>query len=159
MDRGHRIAALVCGRRTKWLVLAFCLIVLVVLGPLAGKLTGAEKNDNSSWLPGGAESTAVINLQSKFQAHDTAYAIVVYERKSGITSQDQAKVAGDAQAFAGINGVDAKVVGPLPSDKDDQALQVLVPITVGDGGWDELGKDVQKIKDIATPALDGMTVH
>ena len=73
MDRGHRFAALVCGRRTKWLVLAFWLIVLGVLGPLAGKLSGAEKNDNSSWLPGGAESTAVINLESKFQAHDTAH--------------------------------------------------------------------------------------
>ena len=71
MDRGHRLAALVCGRRTKWLVLVFWLIVLGVLGPLAGKLSGAEKNDNSSWLPGGAESTAVLNLQTKFQAHDT----------------------------------------------------------------------------------------
>ena len=140
MDRGHRLAALVCGRRTKWLVLVFWLIVIAVLGPLAGKLSGAEKNDNSSWLPGGAESTAVINLQTNFEAHDTAYAIVVYERKSGITPQDQAKAAADARAFAGIKGVDEKVVGPLPSDKDNQALQVLVPITIGDGGWEQLGK-------------------
>src|SRR6185437_11762795 len=115
MDRGHRFAALVCGRRTKWLVLVFWLIVLGVLGPLAVKLSGAEKNDNSSWLPGGAESTAVMNLQSEFEAHDTAPAIIVYERKGGITAQDQAKVAADAQAFAKLPGVDEKVVGPAPS--------------------------------------------
>jgi len=158
MDRGHRFAALVCGRRTKWLVLVFWLIVLGVLGPLAGKLSGAEKNDNSSWLPGGAESTAVMNLQSKFEAHDTAPAIIVYERKGGITAQDQAKVAADAQAFAKLPGVDEKVVGPAPS-QDKQALEVLVPITVGDGGWEQLGKDVDKIKDISQPTLDGLTMH
>jgi RND superfamily putative drug exporter len=159
MDRGHRLAALVCGRRSKWIVLAFWLVVLVVLGPLAGKLSGAQKNDNSSWLPTNAESTAVINLQGKFQAHDTAYAVIVYERTSGITPQDQAKVAADAQAFARIKGVDEKVVGPVPSQKDNQALQVLVPITVGNGGWDQLGDAVNEIHSIADPSLDGMTMH
>jgi len=158
MDRGHRLAALVCGRRTKWLVLVFWLIVLGVLGPLAGKLSGAEKNDNSSWLPGGAESTAVLNLQTKFQAHDTAPAIVVYERKGGLTAQDEAKVAADAKAFAALPGVDEQVIGPQKS-QDDQALQVLVPITVGGGGWEQLGKDVDKIKDISQPTLDGLTMH
>ena len=158
MDRGHRLAALVCGRRTKWLVHVFWLIVLGVLGPLAGKLSGAEKNDNSSWLPGGAESTAVLNLQTKFQAHDTAPAIVVYERKGGLTPQDEAKVAADAKAFAALPGVDEQVIGPQKS-QDDQALQVLVPITVGDGGWEQLGKDVDKIKDISQPTLDGLTMH
>jgi len=158
MDRGHRLAALVCGRRTKWLVLVFWLIVLGVLGPLAGKLSGAEKNDNSSWLPGGAESTAVLNLQTKFQAHDTAPAIVVYERKGGLTAQDEAKVAADAKAFAALPGVDEQVIGPQKS-QDDQALQVLVPITVGGGGWDQLGKDVDKIRDISQPTLDGLTMH
>jgi putative drug exporter of the RND superfamily len=159
MDRGHRLAALVCGRRSKWIVLAFWLVALVVLGPLAGKLSGAQKNDNSSWLPTNAESTAVINLQGKFQAHDTAYAVIVYERTSGITPQDQAKVAADAQAFARINGVDEKVVGPVPSQKDNQALQVLVPITIGNGGWDQLGDAVNEIHSIADPSLDGMTMH
>jgi RND superfamily putative drug exporter len=158
MDRGHRLAAIVCGRRTKWLVLVFWLIVLVVLGPLAGKLTGAQKNDNSSWLPSGAESTAVINLSGKFEAHDTAYAIVVYERSGGVTQQDQAKVTGDAEAFASLPGVDEKVVGPVPS-KDGKAFQVLVPITVGDGGWEQLGKDVDKIRGITEPTLNGMTYH
>lgn len=36
------VAALVCGRRTKWLVVALWLIVLVVAAPLAQKLTGAQ---------------------------------------------------------------------------------------------------------------------
>ena len=53
------------GRRTKWLVLVFWLVLVAVLGPLSGKLTGAEKNDASSWLPPRAESTQVLNLRSE----------------------------------------------------------------------------------------------
>ena len=50
----------IVGRKTKWLVLVFWLVVVGVLGPLAGKLTGVEKNDAQSWLPGKAESTKVL---------------------------------------------------------------------------------------------------
>ena len=53
---GGRLARFASGRTTKWLILGFWLFVLA-LSP-AGKLTGAEKNDASLWLPGNAESTA-----------------------------------------------------------------------------------------------------
>ncbi|GAA5199013.1 MMPL family transporter [Rugosimonospora acidiphila] len=158
MDRGHRLAALVCGRRTKWMVLVFWLVVLATLGPLAGKLTGAEKNDDSSWLPGNAESTQVINLQSGFESHDTAYAVVVYQRLAGITAADGTHVADQAKRFATIDGVDDPVIGPQPST-DGKALQVFVPITVGDGGWDTIGDAVTQIRTIAAPTLDGMRLH
>jgi RND superfamily putative drug exporter len=45
------LTKIVAGRRAKWLVLVFWLIVLVAAGSLAGKLNGAEKNDSSAWLP------------------------------------------------------------------------------------------------------------
>jgi RND superfamily putative drug exporter len=158
MSRGHRLAAFVCGRRTKWLVLVFWLVVLAALAPLAGKLTGAEKNDNSSWLPGNAESTEVIDLQSGFEAHDSAYAVVVYQRLSGITPGDQQHVAAQAQAFNDIAGVDDPVIGPQAA-QDGKALEVLVPITVGGGGWETIGDAVQRIRDLAAPTLDGLDMH
>ena len=55
--RASRIAALPCGRRTKYLVLIFWVIVIGLTGSLAGKLMGAEKNDASAYLPASAEST------------------------------------------------------------------------------------------------------
>jgi RND superfamily putative drug exporter len=61
----------IVGRRTKWLVLVFWLLVVAVLGPLAGKLTGVEKNDAKSWLPGKAESTQVLDAQKAFQSPNT----------------------------------------------------------------------------------------
>src|SRR3954469_25282622 len=91
MARIGGFAQLVCGRWTKWVVLALWLGILVIAGPLAGKLTDVEKNDNSAWLPGGAESTQGAGLAKLFQPDDIAPAVIVYERQSGVTPADQTK--------------------------------------------------------------------
>jgi RND superfamily putative drug exporter len=157
MSIGHRIAAIPCGRRTKWLVLLFWVVLIGVAGPLAGKLTGAQENDSAAWLPVNAESTQVLEQQRAFQPDETFPAVVVYERSSGLSDADRTKAAADVASFADVDGVNEKVVGPVPA-KDGQALQVLVPITVGDGGWEKLGVAVKDIRDvIGSP--DGLKVY
>ena len=158
MSRSRAIAPLVCGRRSKWAVLLFWLLLLAVAVPLAGRLTGAQKNDNSTWLPGSAESTQVMNLQRTFQPTDTAPTVVVYERLSGITAADQSTVAADAAAFARTAGVVGQVTGPIPA-QDGHALQVIVPIEVGSGGWEAIADVVQQIRAIADQESGGLTVH
>jgi putative drug exporter of the RND superfamily len=71
MRAARRLAWLVCGRWTKWIVLALWVVILALALPLAGKLTGVEKNDNSAWLPGSAEATKVLDRQHTFQSQDT----------------------------------------------------------------------------------------
>ena len=63
------------------------------MASLAGKLTGAEKNDASAWLPASAESTKVLDVQSRFQSPNIFAAVVVYDRQPGLTSVDKAKAA------------------------------------------------------------------
>jgi len=46
-----RLVAIICGHRSKYLVVAFWILVVAALGSLAGKLQGAEKNDSSAYLP------------------------------------------------------------------------------------------------------------
>ncbi len=46
---GSRLIAFVCGRRSKYVVVAFWVLVVAALGGLAGKLQGAEKNDASAY--------------------------------------------------------------------------------------------------------------
>src|SRR5690242_10734181 len=104
MSAARGMARLVSGRRTKWVVLALWVVVFAIAGPLAGKLNGVEKNDNSVWLPGSAEATKVLDEQRPFQAQQTA-AIVVYERKSGLTDADLRKATADARDFAGYPNV------------------------------------------------------
>jgi len=78
MNTARSLIRLPSGRRTKWLILVLWLVVLAVLGPLASKLTGAEKNDSQAWLPAKAESTKVLNLQASFQSPNLFPGFVVY---------------------------------------------------------------------------------
>jgi RND superfamily putative drug exporter len=141
----------VCGRWSKWAVLAFWIAVLAVAQPLAGKLNSAQKNDASSWLPKNAESTQVVDLAKRFTPSDVFPAVVVYERSAGpVTAADRAKAAADMQRFAGVQNVTGKIVGPIPS-RDGQALQVLVPIKVSSEGndWQQLSPRVEQLRSIA----------
>ncbi|MGI8535794.1 MAG: PfkB family carbohydrate kinase, partial [Mycobacteriales bacterium] len=53
----RRVASLVCGRCTKFVVVVFWVAVVAVLGGLSTKLTDVQDNQAASWLPGSAEST------------------------------------------------------------------------------------------------------
>src|SRR6266536_4329591 len=158
MSTGRRIATLVCGRRTKWVVLVFWLVVLFAAGPLSGKLMGAEKNDSKNWLPGSAESTTVLDQQGAFQPVDQAPALVVYERQSGITDADKAKTTADATAFRRLANVNGNVEGAFPA-QDGKALQVVAQINFGSGGWDKLGDAAQQMRDIIGSDTQGLGVH
>ncbi|GAA0664442.1 MMPL family transporter [Kitasatospora atroaurantiaca] len=154
----RRMSALPCGRRSKWVVLVLWLVLVTVAGPLAGKLMSAEDNQASSWLPGSAESTKVLNEQRAFQPVDIAQAVVVYERPDGITLADRAEAARDATAFATAPHVLGPVVGPELST-DGQAMQTVVPVDIGTGGWQDLRPAVDSLR--ATAAADslGMATH
>jgi RND superfamily putative drug exporter len=152
------MAWLVCGRWSKWVVLGLWVVVLALAGPLAGKLTGVQQNDNSAWLPGNAEATKVSELQKRFQPDDIAPAVIVYERAGGITAADTAKAAQDVAAMQRVAGVTGKITGPLPA-QDKQALQTIVPIKVDTDGWDKLVDVVDELKATTGTSADGMTIQ
>src|SRR6266508_720435 len=142
-----RLARLPAGRWTKWAVLAFWIAVVVVAGPLAGKLNEAQQNQASDFLPKNAESTRVVELAKRFVPSDTYPAVVVYEHPGPITGADQAKAAADARRFAGLDHVGGKVVGPIPAS-DSRALQVVVPIKAGEDGWNAIAPVVKDLRSI-----------
>ena len=161
MSGMRRIAGIPSGRRTKWVVLLFWIVVFAVAGPLAGKLNSAQENDSSAWLPSNAESTQVVELAERFAPSDVFPALVVYERPDGaVTPADQAKAAADVKRFAGIPDVSGEVVGPIPSE-DGQALQVVVPIKVSEegNGWEALTPKIEEMRSIAQADADGLGVY
>ncbi len=125
----HRLAALPSGRRTKWAVLVFWVIVIALTGSLAGKLMGVEKNDASAYLPASAELTQALTLQDHFTSKNLNPAVVIYVRPSGLTPADLAKIAADAKQFATLKDA-GKVIGPIPS-RDRQAADVLIEAHLG----------------------------
>ena len=112
----RRVAAFVAGRRTKWLVFVFWVVVGAFVAPYANKLEKAERNEASSYLPGSAESTKVLDIEKKLQGGNVASAVVVYARSSGLTQQDVAKAAADYCAIQrlGLKGELPPPPGPCP---------------------------------------------
>lgn len=58
-----RLALAAAGRRSKWVVLAVWLLLVVLGSLLAQRLEQVQTNDASSFLPAEAESTRVLDLQ------------------------------------------------------------------------------------------------
>src|SRR5450631_4942394 len=87
------------GGRTR-LTRAFALILVLLAwfalagvgGPLVGRLSEVQKNDNASFLPKSAESTEVGKLAAKFSSTDTLPYFVVVQRPAGLKPSDSAAV-------------------------------------------------------------------
>src|SRR4051794_30928025 len=98
MTRSMRsIASFVSGRRTKWVVPAVWLLLIVIFLPLGSKLQDETKDETSSFLPGSAESTEVNHLlKDRFASGQTVNGIIVYRRAGGLTAADRQKIFSDA---------------------------------------------------------------
>ncbi|WP_327121415.1 MMPL family transporter [Streptomyces sp. NBC_01341] len=156
------VARLLCGRRTKWLVVLFWIIILVLAAPLAGKLTGAQDNDAASWLPSSAESTRVWEESKEFRP-EVITAVVVYARDGGLTGADRARIAEDERQLTALraHGVRGQEVrGPLYDRKTEPAAaQIFVPITMDEKGWERIGPAVDSVRDVVGSGGGGLAVH
>src|SRR6516164_7554223 len=159
MSKLRRAAEFPAGSWTKWVVVGFWVTVLVITFPLAGKLSGAEKNDTKSWLPANAESTKVLDVVSHFQSPNTYTAVVVYQRAAGLTAADRAKAAADARSFTGLPGVGAgQVTGPVLA-ADGKAIETIVQVNVGDQGWAGTAATADSIRVITRSHANGLASY
>ncbi len=163
----HRqIAGKLTGRVTKWLVLAFWVIVVAAAGPLAGKLTDVQDNQASSWLPASAESTKALAKLAPFQDQNDIPTVVVYHKASGLTRADLTTIGTQLDQIQQIDGaIPAKAPDGTPVQpsqtvqvsQDGQVAQGMVTFNFGKDGWNKLPDVKDQITSIAT--LDGADVY
>ena len=152
----------VCGRRSKWLIVALWLVVLVIAAPFGMKLNDAQDNDAQSWLPGSAESTQVLDTSQHFRPEQIP-AVVVYTRDGGLTVRDRQQIAEDARQIKtlrahGIRG--AETQGPVfDRQAAPRAAQIYVPITMDARGWQRIAPAVDSIRDQVGKGGNGLAVH
>src|SRR5215210_8266230 len=97
-SRPRSVFAIAAGPRAKWVVFIVWLVVIfIAAGPaqLPTKFADAENNESTSFLPGDAESTHALTATEDLQGGELAPAVIVYERSSGLTPGDYAKIKQD----------------------------------------------------------------
>ncbi len=97
-----RVFAVPGGSRAKWVVFAIWVIgIALALGTnLPGKFSDAEQNESASFLPGDAESTAVLDKTQELQGSELAPAVIVFRRQSGLTAADRRMITHDVAKLA-----------------------------------------------------------
>src|SRR4051812_43455165 len=163
------LARFVTGRKTKWFVLAFWILVVIVFAPLGSKLADATDDRTESQLPKNAESTDVLRLQQdRFASGQTVTGLIVYQRDGGLTAADQARIKADALKadravlpgkrnvvgvpFSGQEGADL-----LVSREGDLAYTVMT-VPNDNKKLADWGKDVRKAIDSGADQ-DGLNVY
>ncbi|WP_372665424.1 MMPL family transporter [Amycolatopsis kentuckyensis] len=145
-------------RRLRWLIPALLVIAWLGLGgfggPFAGKLGEVAKNDNAAFLPRSAEATEVSDEQKAFTPRQVLPATVVAERSTGLTTEDHRFLDAKAAELGTVPGVVGPLGQPEKAPRDDQAVQLAVPI-LADGNPADVVKEVRAK---LTGAPDGLTV-
>src|SRR5215218_11273350 len=98
MNSRPSIFTIAAGRRSKWVVFLVWLVgIFIAVGPaqLPTKFADAENNESTSFLPGEAESTKALTATEDLQGGELAPAVILYQRESGLTSEDMAKIRED----------------------------------------------------------------
>jgi RND superfamily putative drug exporter len=102
-------------------------------GAYQGKLSEVQKNDNAAYLPGSAESTKVDKEVQQFDPIQTIPGFLVYQRTSGLTDQDLAKINSDVQKLRALDGVAGDQVSGPQLSKDRTVASVTVPLIAKNG--------------------------
>jgi RND superfamily putative drug exporter len=111
------LASFVCGRRTKWVVIALWLLAVAGLSPLASKVADVTNDETASFLPADADSTKVQELlKNRFPGGETSIGLIVYRRQGGLTDADRTRIARDAQRVDDAIPVTRPAVVPFSAD-------------------------------------------
>ena len=130
------------GRAVVWSAVVVAIAWLAiggVAGPLSGKLSEVQTNDNASFLPASAESTIVAEAQKKFSDSSSLPWLLVFSNPDGSAlTPEQLATAGTTAADLPTTPVPGGTVvgdylapGPLvvvPAE-DGKAALLVVPVT------------------------------
>jgi RND superfamily putative drug exporter len=142
-----RLLTLPAGRTAKWIVLIVVVLIYGGLASQAGKLEGAQKNESSSWLPADAESVKALDAVKRFPGGELAPAVIVYERRGGLTNADKARIDETVKKLnADRKPLVLEAQPPVFSENGASAI-IVQPVQPGDGSGDKFQNAVQSIRD------------
>ncbi len=138
------------------IVLLGLFVVFPVAAGLSSKLTSVTENDQASFLPDSAESTRALELERRFAGVQDIPALVVWERKGGLTPEDLQGVDAAAVRLTGVEGVSGPASPPLPSE-DGEAVQVVVPLPGDNTAFERLPGIIEDVT--AAAEVEGLPTY
>jgi RND superfamily putative drug exporter len=103
----RRVSTFSTGRRSKWVVIAFWVILGFALFSFQPKLQEATTNENEAFLPENAESTEVNDLiGDRFESGREVDGLIAYTRDGGLTGADRREISADALEISGLDAPD-----------------------------------------------------
>ena len=161
-----RLSRVVAGRRSKWAVVAFWILLVAIASPLAKKVADVTDDRQESFLPADAQSTEVLKLQrERFAGGQLANGLVVYQRAGGLTTADRAKVASDAKAAAAKLPLVGKphvpfVAGkPIPGAVSQDGSLAITTVDVPSRDDQEVTDNGKALRDITGQGGGGLKVY
>ncbi len=150
---GDRLAGLVAGRRSKWVVVLLALLVSAAALALGGSPRVSQ--EVTAALPSGADSTEVAALQQRLPSASVDPALIVYSRPGGtLTDADVAALGERADAVTAAFP-DSPVSPPVVAD--DRAAALVSVSLPADLPTAELGTTVERLRaEAATDLPDGL---
>jgi RND superfamily putative drug exporter len=161
-----RFLTLPAGRRAKFVVVAVCLVALFASGAanLPGKFTDAENNESTTFLPGDAESTKVLEVADRMQGGEQAPVVIVYRREGGLSDADRQRLEADRTelnaAIERNEGDVYRAVSPFeePQFSEDGDAALLIGSITGDGEGDTILDPVEDIRERVSDPGGGLEV-
>lgn len=166
-------AAKVAGRKTKWIVIAIWVALVVASGPVQGLLEERSTNSSSNFLPAAADSTKVNELLTSadtFASGEQVPAIVIFQSKDGekpLTPVEKAAVEdwlGALEEDLGSLPADPQLISPFAAQgpaadalksEDGSTLLTFVNLTSPDSEQlSEVVKELRKKSEDLPSSLD-----
>ena len=146
-------ANLITRKRAKWLILVAWIVIIGLASPIGAQLSDVVDNDPVTFLPQGAESLQVAELDDEFPSADSVTAVIVYQRDAGLTADDFVTVAGDQTA----------ILTAFPDDPQGSAIPSedgrTVFFTVQLPNDEQTAADeTKKIRTLVTDNIEGLQV-
>ena len=118
----------------KWIVLALWLGFLGATAPLGARFEGAQSNEPSSFLPGGAESLEALELSEQFESGQQVPVVIVVRRGGRPDETDRSAISAKLAELRSELPAIAQPPSPPRYARDAKAALVVVPMQ----GTDEL---------------------
>src|SRR5918992_759749 len=143
------------GRRSKWLVALFWLVVFLGLNAanIFERYSDAEKNRTVDYYPEKADSIQLLERIEEFPSGERFLAVAVYQRDGGLTADDRAAIAEDRRQLQDV-ATQGRVPPPVVSRDGTTALNVVPFKTTGES--EVVTREVDGVRDAIRGAPAGV---